>query len=85
MSTCYKCGKETLNGVAECERCEQRAHPTHETPHMPDLIYGQEIKLDWSKIETFEDFRYVMSVIWPNVTVLEGSPAWFAMRKFLKE
>ena len=72
---CWRCGKPTNPGVIECA-----------VHNSTNVIYSRatEFKMvDWSKVETLEDMKRVLTVM--GLRVLVGSEAWKELIDFLED
>lgn len=73
MSNCYKCGRDLPETQVECEdgcRPYRPSGRSHESV-MRDLQekLNRRLKLDWSKVKTFEDMMLVVSTIFAEATI----------------
>ncbi len=86
MAECWRCGKETFDGAAECNGCLEGYSdnrppytPPKETPKPTNLVF---VDIDWDKVQTLEDVRAILSG--SNLKVIKGSQAYWKLRKYLK-
>lgn len=74
MSSCWKCGAPTSDGVLEClEHCT--------TQFTQSVV--QVRRVDWRKVQSIEDMKRIMSVF--GLQVVLGSPAEDALRDYLED
>lgn len=88
MSNCYKCGKELPEFQVECEDgCQKHVRPSpEEMRKFGEFLQHQLNKrrhIDWSKVESFEDLRLVISTIFCDATLDPDSAAARQLAKFL--
>jgi len=75
MSHCWKCGKRTQDGVIECS-----AHSSVKFTYSAAKEFRM---VDWSKVETLEDMKRILTVM--GLRVLVGSAAWKELHEFLED
>jgi hypothetical protein len=73
--SCWRCGKETPEGVIEC--------PEHTSTQFTYSHGNLVRKIDWSKVNSVEDFKRIFAVF--GMQVVTGSPAEEALREFLED
>lgn len=79
---CWKCGEPTEHGAPECGVCESgfkfRALDDDEDEKLEWL------EIDWSKITTFEELKFVLQEADICSIVLKGSETAKKLSRFLK-
>jgi hypothetical protein len=85
MKTCYICGAPTNDDTNECAKHKYVSGEEVQAQAAIRDTGENFAKLDWGKINSFADLRYVMSIIWPHIRVVKGSPEWNALRNFLRD
>jgi hypothetical protein len=87
MSTCWKCGRKTTEGVTECERCEMGLSPEQldEGRRMIKEMNENSMPLDWAKVKTLEDLILVVSVLNGGIRIWRAGPLFKTLERFLKE
>lgn len=80
MSSCWKCGVETPEGVTECEGCECGLSPL-----LREKIAEARLReVDWNKITTIEEFREFIRMTDWMMAISESHPHFASLKKFLK-
>lgn len=74
MNTCWKCGAET-NNQTECDLCSQKFG----LPENPNVG-----TVDWQKIKTFEELRFVLSVMF-KFTCDKDTKTYQQLKKFMQD
>lgn len=75
MSNCWRCGKETGDGVVEC--------PEHCTTQITGSQSAGFRKIDMAKIHSLDELKLILAFF--NFTVIIGSPAEAALIDFLED
>jgi hypothetical protein len=76
MSTCWKCGANTPDGVIECGDCAQ-------TIFTQSGVAVKPVPINFAKVETWEDFKEIMSH-W-GMYVAKDSDLHKLLRRFTDE
>jgi hypothetical protein len=64
MSTCWKCGQNLSEGQVECENGCGAEFPTDaQVDEALRRIRANTADVDWSKVQTVEDMREILSVL----------------------
>lgn len=77
---CWKCGAETGNNEAECEKCSALAVPPEIQVPQPDWS-GWDV-IDWDKVNTLDEMKEVMSAL--CFMIKPGSPMHTRLKRWLK-
>ena len=91
MSECYKCGRQLTDGQVECDPpCfgNPEEHVQFTDEQIIEAIRRQEareVEIDWAKVRTFEDLKEIIQFVYDDIRVERGTPAFKALRRFLKE
>jgi hypothetical protein len=80
---CWKCGKPTERGAAECGECELGFTPSSLDDDANEKIEIQEI--DWDKVTEFEDLKLIVRTLGWCDMVVKNSPEAEKLKRFLKE
>lgn len=93
MTTCWKCGAATGNNDSECDDCAAGLTPKQRSdkaflaaverecgPLPPPRVFA----VDWTKINSWEDFREFAAALFPCV-IVSNQEAFERVKKFLKE
>lgn len=86
MNTCWKCGHPLAEGKIECDYgCVSRM-PEEETKKFEQCLrqLAQRRRLDWNKIQSFEDLLFVVSTLFGDATVEPDSAVAKKLERFLE-
>lgn len=82
MNTCWQCGAATGDNTNECPKHKF----TGEAQSIGPIPDGVELaELDWGRVNSFADLRYVLSILFPHMVTPKDSPIAKALRNFLRE
>lgn len=85
MSACWRCGCQLPEGKLECDSSCNSTVNTEQSYQEFLRERQQQIGIDWSKVQTIQDLREIISFVWQDLTIRKNSIAHHALKRFLKE
>ncbi len=89
MRSCFKCGKDTPEGVAECPFCAEGYMPNGYLPGVDedeDDAYFKKhfMEVDWEKVKTLEDVIALLKACGEVQYIPKDSDEFARVEKFLR-
>jgi hypothetical protein len=87
MSTCWKCGRQLLEGNTECEHGCSSGSADFSDAELAEIFRRQArntVLIDWNKVQTMEDVRIILAAMFGFAVYFpQGVPD--SVKKFLRE
>lgn len=86
--TCWRCGKSISFG-SECDECLAESNkfiPANESPNYKPRPKNEKwVSIDWSKVKTVEDIKWILSCINIKVRKDDKDPLYIKLKGYLLE